>query len=53
MTLMQGILRSLGNDGARANARSEIERRAHDDAILAALTSHLPPSDDRLVARAA
>lgn len=53
MTTMQGIIRSLGNDGARANARREIERRAHDDAVVAALAHHLPPVAEPRVARAA
>jgi hypothetical protein len=47
------FVRSLGNDGARANAQEVLEDRAREDWLVEGLTRRLERSDPSAVAPAA
>jgi hypothetical protein len=53
MPRLTTLLRSLGNDGARANALVVLEARQHEDWIVEGLVRRLPAPDPAVAPAAA
>ncbi len=51
MPSLSTFLRSLGNDGALANARTALDARAHEDWLMAGLALRLDQRADTLAAQ--